>query len=43
MENKEVDIEKLLRKIQVLKEEVGLTHNKIREDRKLRKAKGLKL
>lgn len=40
MENKEIDIEKLLRKIQILKEEVGLTNNKIKEDRKNRKAKG---
>ncbi len=40
MENKEIDIEKLLRKIQILKEEVGLTHTKIIKDRKTRKARG---
>jgi hypothetical protein len=39
MENKEIDIEKLLIKIQILKEEVGLTHKKIEKDRLVRKAK----
>ncbi len=40
MEKIEVDIEKLLEKIQVLKEEAGLIPNKIKESGKLRKAKG---
>ncbi|WP_298751277.1 hypothetical protein [uncultured Arcobacter sp.] len=39
MENKEIDIERLLRKIQILKEEVGLTHKKIKKGRVLRKPK----
>ena len=40
MENKNVDIEKLLEKIQKLKEEVGLTHNKIVKNKDSRKVRG---
>jgi len=39
MENKNIDIEKLLEKIQKLKEEVGLTHNKIIKNNNSRKVK----
>jgi hypothetical protein len=40
MENKNIDIEKLLEKIQKLKEEVGLTHNKIIKEKSSGKVRG---
>ncbi|ADG94331.1 hypothetical protein Arnit_2683 [Arcobacter nitrofigilis DSM 7299] len=40
MNNKEVNIEKLLAKIQILKEEVGLTNKKIVKNKELKKAIG---